>query len=158
MILLTVGTQGPFDRLVRSVDDWLADKDIQVFGQIENTNYKPVHFESTAYLDPTEFAQRFHAASHIVAHAGMGTIIQALQHKKPLLIMPRKASLGEQRNEHQLATAARFAERTGIVVAEDEREIPAKMEMLLSVRVEHSIDACADQELIQFIREFISHG
>ena len=46
----------------------------------------------------------------IVAHAGMGTILTALEIGKPLLVMPRRAALGEHRNDHQLATARRFAD------------------------------------------------
>ena len=33
----------------------------------------------------------------IVAHAGMGTIISAMQHQKPIIIFPRIAALGEHR-------------------------------------------------------------
>ncbi len=57
------------------------------------------------------------AATAIVAHAGMGTILTALEMGKPLLVMPRRAALGEHRNDHQLATASRFAELGRVKVA-----------------------------------------
>ena len=47
------------------------------------------------------------AAAAIVAHAGMGTILTALETGKRLLVMPRRAALGEHRNDHQLATVSR---------------------------------------------------
>ncbi|MCG8094946.1 MAG: glycosyl transferase family 28, partial [Candidatus Thiodiazotropha endolucinida] len=58
-----------------------------------------------------------------VAHAGMGSILSSLSLGKPIIIMPRKASLGEHRNEHQMATAKRFQNRPGVYVAWDEKQL-----------------------------------
>ena len=41
----------------------------------------------------------------------------ARQHLKPLVLFPRLASLGEHRNDHQLATTAALAGRPGIAIA-----------------------------------------
>ncbi len=49
--------------------------------------------------------------------------LSALRFEKPLLVMPRRASLGEQRNEHQLATAKRLLEFDKVNVAFDESEL-----------------------------------
>ena len=96
----------PFNRLVRTVDDWaLASGRQDVFAQIGATDWQPAHIAWSKFLQPPEFARRFAEAEVVVAHAGMGTILSALQWEKPILVMPRRASLGEQRNEHQLATA-----------------------------------------------------
>ena len=121
MIFLTVGTQLPSDRLVAAVDAWAGARgSAEVFGQISDpgpSGYRPKHFEWVADLDPAAFEARFRAASHVVAHAGMGTIIGALGQGKPLLIMPRRAHLGEQRNDHQFATVQRLCTRSGITRA-----------------------------------------
>ena len=50
----------------------------------------------------------------------MGSILTALQYRKPIIIMPRRAALGEHRNDHQLATAKWLGNKSGIFVAEDE--------------------------------------
>ena len=74
-----MGTQLHFDRLVRAVDEALATRpELQVFAQIAEGHYQPKHMEYSAFLAPREFEQRFHEASHIIGHAGMGTIIQSL--------------------------------------------------------------------------------
>ena len=70
------------------------------------------------------------AADAIVAHAGMGTILTALELGKPLLVLPRRASLGEHRNEHQLATARRFADTGRLAVAFDESELAQRLDEL----------------------------
>ena len=64
-------------------------------------------------MSPKECTDRMVAADAIIAHAGMGTILTALEMGKPLLVMPRRAELGEHRNDHQLATAMRFADLGG---------------------------------------------
>jgi UDP-N-acetylglucosamine transferase subunit ALG13 len=146
VIFLTVGTQLPFDRLVRAVDAWAGARagsgqgGAEVFGQIADpgpAGYRPRHFEWVADLDPLAFEARFRAAGHIVAHAGMGTIIGALGAGKPLLVMPRRAHLGEQRNDHQFATVRRLCARpdiarSGILAAFEADEIPGRMGALLA--------------------------
>jgi UDP-N-acetylglucosamine transferase subunit ALG13 len=85
----------PFDRLIRVVDQWAGDtgrKDISA--QIGQTDWRPRHIDYGKYLEPVEFMRRFSSATTIVAHAGMGTILSALRYEKPILVMPRLASLG----------------------------------------------------------------
>lgn len=167
MIFLTVGTQLPFARLVRAVDEWAASRGRRdIFGQISDPGaegYRPKNFDWVEDLSPAEFEARFQEASHIVSHAGMGTIISALGAEKPLLIMPRRAHLGEQRNDHQQATAERFRTRPGILTALDEREFPEKMDLLLAdtLSTEHPgptrtpIGRFADRRLTDRIRSMI---
>lgn len=124
MIFLTLGTQLPFDRLVRALDGWCATRARDdVFGQIADPGpdgYRPQHFDWVAHLAPEAYRARFAAADLIVAHAGMGSIITAMELGKPIVLMPRRADLGEHRNDHQMATAKRFAERPGIRVVQDD--------------------------------------
>jgi UDP-N-acetylglucosamine transferase subunit ALG13 len=141
LIFLTVGTQLPFDRLVEAVDAWAAgNPGHAIFGQIAEpgpSGYRPRNFDWAADLEPVDFEARFRAASHIVAHAGMGTIIGALGQSKPLLVMPRRAHLGEQRNDHQFATVRRLCARpgiarAGILAAFEAEEVAARMDALLA--------------------------
>ena len=53
----------------------------------------------------------------------MGSIITALELGKRIIVMPRRADLGEHRSDHQVATAKRFAEQGRIEVAFNEREL-----------------------------------
>ena len=109
MIFLTVGTQEPFDRLVAAVDAWAATHDVPVFGQLgalKPGSHRPAHFEWREFITADEYQQRLETSQLLVAHVGMGSIISALTYGKPLVMMARRASLGEHRNEHQLATAA----------------------------------------------------
>ena len=57
----------------------------------------------------------------------MGSILSAGERGKPIVLLPRAGRLGEHRNDHQRDTAARFAGRPGIFVAEDEAGLPGRI-------------------------------
>jgi UDP-N-acetylglucosamine transferase subunit ALG13 len=136
MIFLTVGTQFPFDRLVRAVDNFFDAYELgdEVFAQIGDTTYKPRHFEAVATLDKEMFDRRFHEASAIIGHAGMGTIMLALDSGKPLLAMPRRKKYAEVVNDHQVALADEFEALGHILVAHTPGELAAKLTRLKSFR------------------------
>ena len=126
MIFLTVGTQFPFDRLVRAIDD-IFDKslaDEELFAQIGETSYRPRNFESVASLEKRVFDNYVKQASGIIGHAGIGTITMALCNHKPLLVMPRLKRYREVVNDHQLAIAKKFSELGHILVAYDVKDLP----------------------------------
>lgn len=160
MIFVTVGTQLAFDRMVRVIDEWAgrSDPKPEVVAQIGPSELVPEHIEHRAFVEPSEFAELAGRAEAIVAHAGMGSIITALTYGKPIVIMPRRADLGEQRNDHQLSTAARFAGRPGVFVARDECELPGILESLRGLRAGEPIRPFADEGLIAAVREFIDAG
>jgi len=156
VIFVTVGHQMPFDRLVRVVDDWarLKERD-DVFAQIGKTDYRPAHIRFQQFLSPSEFDQRMREATGIVAHAGTGTIIAAAQLGKPLLVMPRLARLEETRNDHQVPTMRRFAERGLVLAASDERELERRLDGLEGFRPRATIGGAASDQLIAALRQFI---
>jgi len=134
MIFLTVGTQFPFDRLVRDVDNFLDEHELgeEVFAQIGSSSYKPRHFEAVAALEKEAFDQYFRQASAIIGHAGMGTITMALDYGKPLLAMPRRKKHGEVVNDHQVALADEFEAIGHILVAHNPSELATKLTQLKS--------------------------
>ena len=97
MIFVTVGVQLPFDRLVRAVDTWAGERmRADVFAQIGPSQYRPQHIEFRAFVEPPEFRRLVEGADAVVAHAGMGSIITALELAKPLIhrAAPSSASTG----------------------------------------------------------------
>lgn len=156
MIFVTVGTDLPFDRMVRVVDEWATTRGrTDVFAQIGVGGWRPKSITFAEVLNPVEFKQRFTAASVIVGHAGMGTILSALHHGKPILVMPKKASLKEQRNEHQLATARRMMKMGNVAVAFDEAELREKLDHLDDLIPKERIAPTASGPLIEEIRRFV---
>jgi UDP-N-acetylglucosamine transferase subunit ALG13 len=159
MIFLTVGTELPFDRLVRAIDDWAGQQRRQdIFAQIGESGYQPRHFPFAHMMEAPEFKERFAAADLVIAHAGMGTILSALSHGKPLLVMPRRADLGEHRNDHQMATARHLAAQRRIEVAFDEAELITKLDQLDHLQPKDRIAEVASPELLHALELFIADG
>jgi UDP-N-acetylglucosamine transferase subunit ALG13 len=147
----------PFDRLVAAVDAWAASRPgTRVFAQIGPTSLEPAHVEWVRFLEPDEFRARLAAADAVVGHAGMGTILSALEYGKPILVMPRRGSLRETRNDHQVATAARFGALGRVAVAEDERALPGCLDRLAELPRGESIRPWASDELLAALRSFVS--
>ena len=156
MIFVTVGTELPFDRMVQVVDEWAGDsRRTDIFAQIGETTWQPQHMNYAKFLEPRDFGRRFASATAIVSHAGMGTILCALRYEKPILVMPRRASLGEQRNEHQLATARRLSAMRKISVAFDEGALRIRLHHLDELEAGMRIGAFASANLLAGIRRFI---
>lgn len=156
MIFVTVGTDQPFDRMVKIVDSWAADRGrTDLFAQIGEGGWQPRAIPFSHLLAPPDFKKCFDEAEAIVAHAGMGTILSALNHGKPILVMPKLASLGEHRNEHQLATARRMMSLGNVTVAFDEAELREKLDQLDSIIPREKIPPVASGPLVDGIRDFI---
>ena len=123
MIFVTVGTQLPFDRLVRAMDDWVGGGTAEAFAQIGHGGYRPTHMGWSEFLSAEAFRRKLEAASLVVSHAGMGNLLLALQVRKPIIVMPRRVQLKEGRNDHQLATAKWLRQMSGITVVDDADEL-----------------------------------
>ena len=164
MIFLTVGTQEPFDRLVAAVDAWAQTHDVPVFGQLgalKPGSHRPQHFEWREFITADEYQARLEASRLLVAHVGMGSIISSLTYGKPLVMMARRASLGEHRNEHQLATAAKFEGRPGLHIAADAAEVGPLIDRVLASGTTGAggdFSPYASPPLIGALRAFIAGG
>lgn len=159
MILLTVGHQTPFDRLVRWADDWAGQHpEWSMFAQIGEATYQPRNMKAQAYLSPAEFEHRLEEATAVVAHAGTGTILKGLYLGKPMLVVPRLGRLGETRNDHQVGTARHFAGQGLLQVAEDAGTFNRLMDGLGAFQPERRVSAKASPELISALRDFLNQG
>lgn len=155
MIFVTVGFQLPFDRLLEAVDTWAGQHQRDdIYAQTGDSRYRVRHIDASPWLDPPQFRTKLEGADAIVAHAGMGTILSALELGKPLLVMPRLARLAETRSDHQIATAREFAARGWLLAAEDETRLPEKLQELASFIPSARIGGRASEGLLGCLRSF----
>jgi UDP-N-acetylglucosamine transferase subunit ALG13 len=153
VIFVTVGGQLPFDRLVHTVDRWAAgERRSDVFAQIGESANPPNHIEWQRFLSPPDFQSKAREAQVLIAHAGMGSILTAMELGKPIVVMPRRAHLGEHRNDHQWATVNHLGKDVGVVVAADEGELFEQLGRLSELR--SSVAARSDQytHLLDYLR------
>lgn len=155
MIFVTVGTQLPFDRLIRAVDEIAPYLDGErIIAQTNGGKYIAKNIECKKYFLADEFNTIMSQSRMIISHAGIGSVISALTNKKPIIIMPRRASLGEHRNEHQLATARKMDELKFVNVAYDEQQLRDLM-LNDNIRSSQLLPDKASSELIDSIVNFI---
>jgi len=159
VIFVTVGAQMPFDRMCQAVDQWASKrKRSDVFAQIGTTDWRPTTIAWTAMIEPPAFKKAMQECSVVVAHAGMGSILTALQYGKPILVMPRRGDLRETRNDHQIATAKRFKELGRVAVAFDEAELERELDRLGELRATERISPWASDGLLDAVRSFVFGG
>jgi len=155
MILVTIGTQLPFDRLIKIMDTIAPSLSDRVFAQIGNGEYRPTNIEWQPSIDANEFEGIFEKAKIIVSHAGMGTVLTAQKMKKPIIIFPRSAALGEHRNDHQLATAKQLQERPGVYVAYGETDLKDLLQTDLAGPLATEVEPEGRRKLVGYLKDFI---
>lgn len=159
MIFVTVGAQMPFDRLTRTMDAWAGrGNPHDVFAQIGSTAWEPAYMDWTPTLDALAYRECLASAKAIVSHAGVGTILTALEFGKPLIVVPRCARFREAPNDHQHDTARAFADSGRVTVAWNESELVDRLESIDRLPAPPRIGEHASIELLESLRAFIHRG
>ena len=128
-LYVTVGThRQQFNRLLETVDKWVKEsKNTNVFAQTGNSDYIPKNFKSKKFLSDEEYEKNMKNSEVIITHAGAGTIINALNLKKAVVIMPRLKKVGEHINNHQLELAKKL-EQEGLILVVNENNFSEVMQ------------------------------
>lgn len=156
MILVSVGTQFPFDRMISTVDRWALETGrTDIVAQTGPSEYSPKAFKCFSMAGPDQFRQLQADAELFVAHAGMGSILTALEFGKPIIVMPRDHVRGEHRNGHQFATADRFRGTPGVYVVKDEAELYDRLKQVHELVGAQSASRKAPEQFLSRLRSFI---
>ena len=118
MIFVTVGGMRAFERLVKEMDRIASELDEQVVMQLGSTDYEPKNCDYFRFMPRKDIEEFYAGARVVVCHAGGGSILTALEHNKPLVVVPRIKSYGEAFDDHQLEIA-REMESQGVAVVYD---------------------------------------
>lgn len=133
MILVTVGTHDQqFDRLLAGMDELTPALDSDVVAQVGHSGYRPENMEWFDFVSESEITEYYREADIVVGHAGAGTILTALSHEKPLVVMPRRKAHGEHLDDHQLELANELQTRGAIFVVETRDELSSAVEDALA--------------------------
>jgi len=151
LIYVTVGAHyQPFTRLVAKMDEIAHELEEEVVIQRGATCYTPRYARWSDYVTQST-AERFIQESRlVVSHAGIGTIILALQSGTPIVIVPRLKKYDEHIDDHQLEIAAALEDRPGVRVVYD----LAKLNEAL-IHSERPRPSPNREDLIRAVREFI---
>lgn len=106
MIFVTVGSAEPFDRLLRSLPRPEVEEIVAQTGPSLTTlpGVRCIPFMSFGQI-----ADAMEQARVVVAHAGVGTVLAALNAGKRPVLVPRRRECGEAVDDHQVELAHRLA-------------------------------------------------
>lgn len=158
MILVTVGTQLGFDRLIGIMDEIAPHLPTPVVAQIGAGRFVPRNMQYHRTLEPGRFQELVENARLIVGHAGIGTVLASEKYRKPLIVFPRSAELGEHRNDHQAATASKLTSRKGICVATDREELEHAVRRGLRSELPLPLGPNPGQGLLTAVARFVETG
>lgn len=112
MIYVTLGTMFlGFDRLVRAMDAVAQSTGERVIIQTGLSKLLPTHAEHFDFKPHEEVLELNRQARLVVAHAGIGVTLDALEAKVPFVLVPRLKRYGEHMNDHQLDLARAVLKR-----------------------------------------------
>lgn len=161
MIFVTVGNSikgVEFERLIGKIDEIAGDLDEEVVAQIGFIEKHPKNIRWFSYLSFTEVIEYFEKASIIIGHSGVGTVINAMTYKKPLVLVPRSSAYGEHFDDHQMELADQLRGRDGIFVVDDVEDLKptiAKVKALLEEK-RLAPDFSEERErLLTFIKSYV---
>lgn len=158
MIFVTVGHQTPFDRLVSTVDLVAHRRGYHCLAQIGHGSYIPRHMSHERFLSQADFRSAMSQCRLVVAHAGIGSIVDALELGRRIVVLPRRSDLQETRNDHQIATVERFGDRPGVHVAASESDIDTAIAEALSAPPIAAGALVAAPSLIARVQRFVQEG
>lgn len=158
MIFVAVGTQFPFDRLIKSMDKWAANHDEKVIAQISDGEYLPEHIDWHRFLGGEEYNQNIREASVFVSHAGMGNIISAREQQTPIIVMNRQYKLGEHRNDHQADGLKWMGKLDGVYTASTQEELFSHLDGIKQLTITNPENKVGSPELSNYLANYILTG
>ena len=155
-IFCSVVSQGPFDRMVEFLEALKKNRgDVEIFAQV-GCSEKSWSFATAEKISIDEFNEKFLAANIVVSHAGMGNIIRGVELGKPMIVVGRRASFGEHRNDHQLDTIKNFRGMPGIAFVDNQDEFDIAFKKIVRGEIKSEpFDKSLRYRLIDSIRGFV---
>ena len=157
MIFVTIGALFPFDRLVKLMDELAPSfAGEEFFAQIGRGAYTPHNMKYERLLEAAEFRRLLVQSRLLVAHAGMGSVISALEVNRAVVLLPRKMELGEHTTDHQAATARWLEGKQGIHVAWEDADLADTIRKALSADPsQQALSPSAPQPFVDRLKAYI---
>jgi UDP-N-acetylglucosamine transferase subunit ALG13 len=110
-VVVTLGTSRyGFPRLVSALRAVLP-KSVEVTWQIGSTTLDDTGLQAHSHMSQHDLSAAMREADLVIAHAGVGTALQAMESGHCPVLVPRRADLGEHVDDHQFQVAAELSRR-----------------------------------------------
>lgn len=149
---MTIGLLYGFDRLIKEMDEIAGKIDEEAIMQIGETIYEPKNAKYFRFASKEEMDRLYEDARVIVCHAGVGSILTALEHGKPVIAVPRREKYGEHVDNHQLEIAGEMEKEGRITVVYEIKDLESVIKNVNSSSVKFRSER---EDLIRELRMYI---
>lgn len=156
MIFVVIGTQKfQLNRLLKLLDEYIYVGYIkeEVVAQIGYSTYKPQHYEFKEFMDKDEFDRTIERADLIISHSGVGTIMTAINAKKPVIVYPRLAKYKEHVDDHQLDIAKAFETKEYVLCCYEGDDLYEKIKECRNRKFETYVSQ--REKIVSLIKNFL---
>jgi UDP-N-acetylglucosamine transferase subunit ALG13 len=157
-VFITIGTQDPFDRLIRIVDELVPElPGVHITAQAITSTYRVKNIKTETFIPAEEFSKFILDADIVISHAGIGTILNVLEAGKPFVVFPRDDRFHETRDDHQIATCEALSKLGYVEVARTREELKEKILHYKNnvQKLQPRIGSFASAELLRSLEEYI---
>lgn len=135
MTFVSVGNaRQPFKRLLKGIVTVAARLPQPVIVQHGHTPFECSVCKGVAFMNMEEFVQNVRSAELLIMHAGAGSVIHAIESGKAPVVMPRRASLAEHVDDHQVEFASALAKAGRVIMVESQEELEGAVARALSLK------------------------
>jgi UDP-N-acetylglucosamine transferase subunit ALG13 len=149
VILVTIGTSDPFDRLLAAVGTLGTAEEI--VAQCGASTVRPHNARCVDFLAFDELTELMATARIVVTHAGAGSVMTALAAGRLPVAVPRLRRHGEAVDDHQLEFGRRLDSAGLLTLVED----PANLGDAIAAAHSGGLERHVDGALARDIRGFI---
>ena len=153
MIFVTIGLMYGFDRLIKEMDEIAQRIDEKVIMQIGESSYIPKNAEYLKFASKEVMDSLYERSRVVVCHAGTGSILSAMEHCKPIIVVPRRVKYGEHIDDHQLDIAGELEKEDLITVVHDVSEIE---KLLQNISTTYDKKIGSTKILVKKLKEYIN--
>lgn len=151
MILVTIGTSEPFDRLLRALGSMGLEEELVV--QHGVSSLRVPRARCIDFVPFEELVSLIRSARVVVMHAGAGSVIAALATGKRPVVVPRRRAFGEAVDDHQVPFARRLHDAGLVVLVEDPDDLGAALANGISVT---PVEEAVTSELTEDLRAYLA--
>lgn len=120
MVFVSVGTQKQqFTRIFQMVESSIVLKYDEIVAQTGNTKFESKRIKMLPSIDNNKFNEYIKKADFVICHGGVGTIFNALENGKRILVVPRLGKYKEHINDHQLEVAEQLEKEGYLILYKD---------------------------------------
>lgn len=152
LIFVTIGLMYGFDRLVKEMDRIAEWTEEGIIIQIGKTAYVPKNATYFRFRSKEEMNVLYENSRIVVCHAGVGSILSALEHGKPVIAVPRRKEYGEVIDEHQIEISRELEKENRITVVNDVSKLES---VLANITAGSSVNIKMDSRLAKALKGYI---